>query len=384
MIGILEQTYARHDHASSNAALIQAVALAFPDEDFLFASTAEQRGYVEEFRPLSPRTQYMDITVPPPGGVSVRRFAAQWRAIRGVIRRAKPHTCILLSSGPETFFAARAIVTEFSSVVLFIVLHGNLNDATGWRSRDPRRRFFDYRAGLAAARHDRIRLVVLEDYIRSVALRERLLPGAATFVWPTAFNECELADPVGLRTDGSPIRIAFLGSATKNKGFDKFLDLARVFDASDYEFRFIGSALEEFPEAALAKIEMPPGHLTREDFIRRLRDVDYVFTPYSEKIYEFSASGSLLDCISQTKPVISLDFAGVRELAERWGDIGFICKSMEQVKALLSRKADLSNPALYSKYQANLAAIRESRTPAGIAPLIRRALMNRGTGATAE
>jgi hypothetical protein len=62
MIGVLEPTYGRHDHASNNAALIQGVALAFPDEDILFASSAEHRGHVEEFRPLSPRMQLVDIS----------------------------------------------------------------------------------------------------------------------------------------------------------------------------------------------------------------------------------------------------------------------------------------------------------------------------------
>ena len=152
----------------------------------------------------------------------------------------------------------------------------------------------------------------------------------------------------------------------------------------DYEFRFVGSLREEFADAALAKIEMPTRHLSREEYIDRLRDIDYVFLPYTEETYEFTASGSLLDCVSQLKPVISLDFAGVRELAAKWGEIGFICQSMEQVKALLSRTSELADPARYARFQSNLAAIRESRTPAGIAPTIRRDFMNAGAGVFAD
>jgi hypothetical protein len=383
MIGVLEQTYAGYDHASVNAALIRAIALAFPDEDILFASTAEHRGHVEQSGTLPARVRPNDIDVPPPGGVSAGRFFAQWRAIRGVMRRAKPRVVVLLSSGPETFFASRSIVSEFSSVVLFIVLHGNLNDAMGWRSRDPRRRLFDYRSGLAAARHPRIRLVVLEDYVRAAAIRQRLVPRETTVVWPHAFNDGELASAIALRRDTSAVRIAFIGAATKNKGFDKFLDLVREGGTTDHEFRLVGSLYEEFADAALAKIEMPTRPLSREEYIDRLRDVDYVFLPYNEKTYEFTASGSVLDCVSQLKPVISLDFAGVRELAAQWGEIGFICQSMEQVKALLSRNSELSDPARYAGFQSNLAAIRESRTPAGIAPLIRRDLTNAMTIALA-
>ena len=383
MIGIVEQTYGRHDHAAINAALIRSIALAFPDEDMVFAATTEHRAYVGEFGPLPARARYMHIDVLSPGGISFRRFVSQWLAIRRIMRQASPRAIILLSSGPETFFASRLIVSEFSSVRFFIVLHGNLNDAMGWRSRDPRRRLFDYRSGLAVARHSRIRLVVLENYILTAAVQRQLVCEEMTVVWPHALNDAELADPVAMRPDDSPIRIAFVGGATKNKGFDKFLDLAKGADSAEHDFRFVGSLYEEFPEASHVMIAMPTHPLTRAEYIRRLREVDFVFLPYSEKTYEFTASGSLLDCISQLKPIISLDFAAVRELAAQWGDIGFICQSMEAVKDLISRKATLSDREAYGRYQANLAAIRKSRTPAGIAPLIRRDLAVRDTGAAA-
>lgn len=373
MIGILETTHALHDHASGNAAIIQAISLAFPAERMLFAATPTHLGHVQDVRPLSRMIQPMAIAVEPPGGVSARRFLTQWRAMRSVMRRGRPETCVLLSSGPETFFAARAIVTEFASVTLFIVLHGNLNDAIGWRSRDPRRRLFDYRSGLAAARHERIRLVVLEDYIRAEAIKENML-SEATLVWPNAFSERELAEPVGLPADGSPLRIAFLGSASRNKGFHRFIELAREAPAGDFDFRCIGTALEPFPDAAAAGITMPLTHLNRDEYVRRLRGVDYVVTPYDEAIYRFTASGSLLDCIAQAKPVISLDFPGARALAEKHGEIGFIGGSMAELKALFARKTILGDPAAHARFQRNLLAIREQRTPAGIAALVRRDL----------
>ena len=193
-------------------------------------------------------------------------------------------------------------------------------------------------------------------------------------------NDDEIADRIVLRDNASPLRIAFIGAATKNKGFDNFLDLARDADPAAVDFRFIGSLHEAFPGASLAGIDMPSHPLTREDFIRRLREVDYVFMPFTEKTYEFTASGSLLDCVAQMKPVISLNFAGVRELAAKWGDIGFIRQSMAEIRELLSRPAKLSDPELYGGFQDNLTTIGASRTPAGIASAIRRDLMHPATG----
>src|SRR5271167_3147542 len=82
LIGIIEPTYGQHDHAAINAALIKAVALAFPGEEMAFAASPLHRHHIEQSRGLPPHTSAVDIAVPPPGGISFRRFAAQWQAIR--------------------------------------------------------------------------------------------------------------------------------------------------------------------------------------------------------------------------------------------------------------------------------------------------------------
>lgn len=377
MIGIVEPTYARHDHAAVNAALLQATALAFPGEDIVFAATAAHRGFIAQFGALPARTRCCDIDVQPPGGVSLRRFLTQWKAIRAIMRRERPRAIILLSGGPETFFAARAIVAEYAAVRLFVVLHGNLTDATGWRSRDPRHRLFDYRAGLAVARHPRVRLVVLEDYIRSAAIALGLMPADRVLTWPHPLNAGEIVEndmPLG---HDRPIRIAFVGAATRRKGFDRFLALVHALAdqvaQGRYQFSFIGAPIEAFPEAA-GLVDMPTEPLSRDAFIRRLRDIDYVVMPYATDSYELTASGSLLDCVAQAKPVISLDMAAMHMLAEQYGDIGFTCSSLAEIEALLRSANGLADPQLYRTFQQRLRVIGVSRTPAGIAPLIRRDL----------
>lgn len=377
MISIIEPTYARHDHAAVNAALIQAVALACPGEEILFAATALHRGFVEQFGPLPAGTQFCGIDVPPPGGVHFRRFIAQWKAIRLALRRQRPRAIILLSSGPETFFAARAIVAEFAAVKLFVVLHGNLIDATGWRSRDPRHRLVDYRSGLAAARHPRVRMIVLEDYIRTAAIALGAIPAESLSTWPHPLNSSEIDESDRPLAAGRPVRIAFVGAATHSKGFDKFVALIRAIadcpSASRYEFRFIGAPIEAFPEAS-GVIALPAEPLPRDRFIAELRDVDYVMLPFATDSYELTASGSLLDCVSQAKPVISLDIAAVRAMTGQFGDIGYVRSSMADIETLLTSEQGVSDPKCYRTFQANLRAICASRTPAGIAPLLRQDL----------
>jgi hypothetical protein len=380
LIGIIEPTYGRHDHAAINAALIKSVALAFPGEEMALAASPRHRRHIEQSRLLPPHMSATDIAVPRPGGISLRRFAAQWQAMRAMVQYKRPRAVILLSSGPETFFAARAIVAEFGAVALYVILHGNLNDAVGWRSRDPRRRLFDYRSGLTVARHPRIKLVVLEEHIRAAAIRLRLAPSAALLTWPLPLNEEEINHGGALRAGGAPVRIAFIGAATRNKGFDKFLALVRSLrdrapaSPGAYDFRFIGARNEDFPEAISAGIAMPAHPLERKEFIRRLCDIDYVVMPFSTDSYELTASASLLDCVSQAKPVISLNLPGVGAMAAQYGDIGFVCGSMAEMQDLLSSNPAVSDPTVYNQFHSRLKTISASRTPAGIAGQIRRDL----------
>ena len=382
MIGLIEPTYPRHDHAAVNAALLGAVALAFPDEDLVFAASAPHRRHVEQSRPLPPRATAVEIAVPPPGGVSARRFLAQWRAIRAVTTRGRLRALILLSSGAETFFAARAAAARFEDMTIFIVLHGNLNEAVGWRSRDPRHRLFDYRSGLAVARHPRIRMVALEEHIRVAALHLGLASASRWVTWPLPLNEDEIDDLAVPRPAGTALRIAFVGAATRGKGFDRYLDLVRTVrdrlppggGTGGYEFHFIGAPLEAFPEAAAAGIDMPAHPLDRDEFLRRLRAIDYVVLPYAQDKYALTASGSLLDCVAQTKPVLSLELPAVREMAARVGPIGFVCGSMDEMRDLLLSEPAVTAPDTYRGFQDNLRMLRTSRTSAGIAAVIRRDL----------
>ena len=121
---------------------------------------------------------------------------------------------------------------------------------------------------------------------------------------------------------------------------------------------------------------MPAHPLQRTEFVRRLSDIDYVVMPFSTNSYELTASASLLDCVSQAKPVISLNVAGVSALTAQYGDIGFVCKSMAAMRDLLSSNPAVSDPISYDRFRTRLKTISASRTPAGIAGLIRRDVGN--------
>lgn len=360
-----EPTYGGADHAAINAGLLQAIGqVAGP---VVFASTAGQRAAILEAdaRALD-GAECRDIRVMEPGGVHLRRMAAQWRALSGLVAAHRPELAVLLSAGPETLFVARGLAMRHPRLRQFVVMHGNLATATGWRSRDPRRRLIDLNTGLRLARHPRIRLVVLEDHIRTAALHHGL---AADFlVWPHTV----LAGEAGTMAPWQPsgrLRIAWVGTANRRKGFEDYLALHRH-NAARHDWLVVGRPGDEFDPAALAGLDIPAERLDRAAFLARLRRADYAFMAFRSE-YELTASGSLLDCINQRKPILAVRNAMLEGLARRHGPIGHLCDDLAGVRALLEDGAALRDPARYAGFQRALDAIAHTRLPQALAATMR-------------
>lgn len=365
---VAEPTFRGADHAPINAALLQALTLAAGPA--ILATTRRQRDAIAEADPAAlAQATWQEIEVMEAGGVKLRRILAQWRTLSALVAAHRPAVLVLLSTGPETLFAARALALRHRGLRLFLVLHGVLADAIGWRSRDPRRRLIDLRSGLRIARHPRIRLVVLEEHIRAAALRHRL--GTEFLVWPHTVVAAEAAAPAPWAPPAR-LRIAWVGSAIRQKGFDDFLAL-REACGTRHDWSVAGRPGAEYDAAALEGLDAPAGWLDRAELLARLRAADYAFAAYRDE-YELTASGSLLDCINQRKPVLAVRGTMLEGLARRYGPIGHLCDDLAGVQRLLEDGAALRDAAGYARFQASLDAIARDRLPAALARTIRQDL----------
>ena len=363
MIVAVEPTYGDHEHAAPNLALLQALAACGPLH--LAATPDHAASLTEAAAHALPTTS---IAIHPPGGVHLRRMASQWRILDRLVRQHRPEPLVLLSAGPETLFAMRALVTRYPRLRIFAVMHGNLADITGWRSRDPRRRWIDLLSGLRIARHPRIHLVVLEPGIGD-AVRP-LLPNRFT-VWPLMLLPNELASPRPW-TPGARLRLVFPGSASPGKGFDT-VRAWRAAAPDAYEWSLAGRATKDYSDADLAGFATPHARLSRPDYLAALRRADFALLALGPE-YHLTASGSLLDCVAQQLPVIALDSPALAALTRRYGPPGHVLPDPAAVQALLSDPARLRDPAAYAAFQQNLAAAAQDRLPVAITPIIRRSI----------
>ncbi len=359
MILTVEPTYADHEHAAVNVALLQAIGACGPVR---LAATPEQSAAMQEA--ATHRTPTQIITVLPPGGVHLRRMAAQWRTLHTLVRQHRPEPLILLSAGPETMFVMRALVTRHPWLRIVAIMHGNLADITGWRSRDPRRRLIDLASGLRVARHPRIRLVVLEEGIRDAA---RPLIPHDLLVWPLTILPNEIAQPAPW-APGPRLNLVFPGTASRGKGFDT-VRAWRAAAPDAYEWSIAGRPTPEYTATDMAGFQTPTGRLSRAAYLTAIRKADFALMALGPE-YELTASGSLLDCVAQAKPLISLTSPALEALARRYGPPGHILPSPDAIQRLLADPARLRDPAAYAAFQQNLAAAAQDRLPQALAPIV--------------
>jgi hypothetical protein len=376
VIAVLELVLADQNHAAVNAGLLEAIMVAAPGEPVTFVSTPKHRAAViETLGTEKTAPGRLDIDLLPPGGICVARIAAQFRVMREAVRTLRPRALVCLSSTPETFFACRLLSLTARGLRIVVVLHGNLDDAAGRRSRDPRHRLLDSRSSLYVGRHSPIRFVVLEGSIREAALAKGLLPADRTDVWPHPINDNE-ARPPRERPLSGRISIAFVGAAKRSKGFGQFLDLARQARQhcpDGYDFSLIGTLYDRFTAEETAGLTLADTMLPRNEYLARLRNVDYACLPLRSDTYTLTASGSLIDCIASTTPLIATRTAAVEHLS-RGGPIGFLGDTPEALADIVMDRGRLGDRAGHALLQRNLAVLQQERRPAGIARAVRATL----------
>jgi hypothetical protein len=392
MILIFEMVWPGTGHAVTNSATIQTIARAFPEQMVrVFAETTHLRELQSD--PVLVNQANVSLRAIPissrflfrPHIVSFRRGLRElwtlWRALHDVPKH-EPCLVMLISATPTAIFAGSLLARLMRRPIRVQVgLHGNLNDAFGWRSRNPVASAIDLHAALTCPHGGRVRFLVLENAIRK-ALTERL-PTTADIVdvLPLPINQGE-AEQAGAVQLTMPIRIGLVGQATEAKGVTPFLALARDFRRTHPDavhFHLVGHPGAGIDVVAFDVLHdtMPYERLSRPRFCEALQRLHYVCLPLQPGYYALSASGALLDAITWLKPIIATRVPIVVDLFERFGDIGILCDDFDAMRDAIEALVRAPDQERYQRQVANLRRVQAGRLPAALASDYR-AMIERG------
>jgi hypothetical protein len=377
-------------HAPVNSATLQILARAVPEQMIrLFADPSHLAELQADpsltacrqidFTPikLSPHFRFKTHIVSLRRGI--REFATMWAALRR-LPPGEPGLLFLTSTTPTAIFAASVLarlVRRCAGVV--VGLHGNLNDLTAWRSRNPLVRLFDMPSVLRVRRRmpqgvpyrASVRFIVLEQAIRRKL--ETLAPEAAqvTDVLPHPVIQTEIgrAAPVSLTL---PLHIGLVGQATEAKGITPFLELARELKARHGDrltFEVVGCAPPGSDLGRFAALDAPVTHqhLSREAFRTRLARLHFVCLPLQQGYYSLSASGAFVDAITWLKPVIACRVPIVEDAFVRFGELGHLCDDVAAMRAVIEHLVVQPDPARYAMQVAAMRRARDARLPDALA-----------------
>lgn len=375
---ILDPIISGDEHVSFNAGLICIAAMASPEPVVVWADPAHF-ALVRALLPTGVAERVSFFASPPPS----RRLtyatrgmgdaAIAWRRIRRAATLGAQHVLVACAF-PGTLIgikAAMATIPRRRRPTVHAVVHGALQDAWGWRSRRPIQRLLDMTSALRWPAPAGFRLVLLEKGIADNLAAK--LPRIADQLLVLELPIIEAMPTSRGPRQAGPLRVGFLGRANREKGFDRFCELARAVTArgANVEFHAIGQAKAgDFSATELAPLTTTPdaAPLDRATFLDRLHNLDLVVMLHDPAHYTYAPSGVLLDAVAAGRPVLCVDDAIVHSLVARHGPIG---PQLPDLDAATEFLAELDLTALdqpdFLTWRDNAHRAAESRRPAALA-----------------
>jgi hypothetical protein len=365
-----------HVHLPFNEGYLRILRAAYPRDHIWFRGT---KGHVER---LAPRVADLaDIAFQPckpfqtPFGVSHHNpLAGRWAArqcLKFVAQESsgRPIRLVaLLGFNASLLSVMGRGWSPRSSLSMHMILHSQLGEAMGWRSRNPFIRAGDLISQITRPLPPSVRLVVLELGIKEAIsdAAPMISPSVVTLEHPILRSEwAEHPPSAGV----GKIKIAFVGHTRGAKGFDVFVQLADRCSRDDIEFHAIGHSSPETDHLDTSALARRPSKtpLLREEYLAALEKVDLVCLPLHSRAYDFTGSGTVSDAVAALKPLIVMRNRTIEAVFDHYGPIGWLVDGRDDLFELVRTLDPTEFDRQRSRWIDNLRAIREARRPETLA-----------------
>lgn len=197
------------------------------------------------------------------------------------------------------------------------VLHGNAGELAGWRATNPLRRTLDLTSALKRFCKKGGRAIVIEERILSNMRQQYAWLAKSLYCLPHPLLPEEARESDGSVALSLPIRIGFAGLATVAKGFPEFLELAIELHRrhpGKFDFRAIGMLHQECAKFDQSVLSVPAAKgLPRQEFVKALCDLHYIFAWHKDEYYGNAASGIVYDAVNLGIPLIARNRAQIAD-----------------------------------------------------------------------
>lgn len=352
------------DHSEINAAIITTARTTFPEDPVYFIATHKHCEAVNEVltRHGVNKVFYEEL---PDNPTSSRVHLI--RTVRSVFHSCRKHECTrILIGGFDrryhnifSFFMPR----WFNGWCYGLVHHQGVY-LLPTKGENILRALQTYATSLLWS--DRIRVLVLGPTVADYLTAHSGYPNVK-IEWiyhPYFYNDGGKKQPL----EGKNIQFAFLGRTAKEKGFDIFCrianEIANSTRAGNCRFVLIGGLHwrpDEYSDnGPVVRVKQEKWNLSREDLVSELQKASYLIMPYDRTSYgKTNVSGTFFDAVKYLKPFIALNNPELSHYFEKFGDLGYLCKSADEMKRLILDIAENPPSVRYSEQQACLLEARK-------------------------
>lgn len=311
-ITLIEPTWDKHIHVPNNLGMLRIMHLAYPEADISYVGGAEQITQIKALGPkeVIDKTSFYKFqphqdTDTMPWNVA----ATLWKLRKlpaGLVRDAD---LLVFCSITATMASAVTLAGLAHKSIAF--LHGNANELSGWRSRNPARQAFDLNSSLRRFCKAGGQVLVLEAPIADQLSQQHpwIASHIAYLPHPLIPEEACTGSNIHNEMVTAPIRIGFAGNASLAKGFAQFMEVvayAAQHFPGKFEFHSIGLIPKESSQFDTRLLSSVSGNnLPRQQYVERLQRMHYVFTWHLESYYNAAASGVVYDAINMGIPLLS-------------------------------------------------------------------------------
>lgn len=369
-ITVIEPSWNGLAHCPANLGALRILQHAYPQAKIHFV--AGQRHF-DEIRKISPE-QFISRIAHIPYDPELDKDTLPSQGIKTLLKlkRIPPHLLreadfIVLTSCTASSLTAFDWLGLSRRIITF--LHGNANELSGWRSKNPVRRMFDFVSALKRFTRRGGKVLVYEHQIQKNLINTSpwLDRKIFTLGHPLIEEEATFANPD--KKMGTPIRIAFVGNATISKGFPEFVKIAQSVNVKRpgiYEFHSFGNLhtgckdIDQSPLVSPAGISFP-----RDKFIQKIARMDFIFAWHSGDYYNNAASGIVYDAINLGIPLIARKTAFLQDQANQGTPIAMVYDHIEEVIEMLATETPCAD--IYEKLISAITAARTKNSTAKLA-----------------
>jgi hypothetical protein len=348
-----------------NTLFIKGLLKSYSDFDFKFFGEQNHIKLVSDNLHTEKKIIFKSINIPKRGASNARRLIDELKLVSNIFlytKKVKSDKIIFLSCTEAGIFCIKILSIFFNKIEVFIVLHSVIETIDKKEKTQIWEYPFNLHFILSAFKSKNIKFILFNKFslMRFIKKFPKLSPFFHTIEFPFEFNTKEKKN-VTLINNENKIVFASIGDFNKRKNSNLFFDLANQHYNlnSIYEFWFIG-------RTEISGIDLKNVHLVSSDnmlddinYHHNIEAIDYAIFLFNSDFYRYSVSGTLYDAVLHTKPILAIRTPFFQDFFLRYGNIGYLCDSYDDMLDLINSNNIKKNSLLYLEQQSNLQKARK-------------------------